>query len=88
MISDPEYKRIRWASRRGMLELDLMLVPFFDGCFLQLSTGDQQRYVQLMEGEDTDLFDWMLGRQRPSDPDLLIIVDKILLFSKSGQPVE
>ena len=88
MISDPEYKRIRWASRRGMLELDLMLVPFFDGCFLQLSERDQQRYIELLEGEDTDLFDWMLGRQRPSDPDLLIIVDKILQFSRAGQLAE
>jgi len=88
MISDPEYKRIRWASRRGMLELDLILVPFFDSCFLELSEGDQQRYIELLEGEDTDLFDWMLGRKRPSDPELLIIVDKILQFSRRSQLAE
>ncbi|MFT5580741.1 MAG: antitoxin CptB [Paraglaciecola psychrophila] len=82
MISNPEHNRIRWASRRGMLELDLCLVPFFDNCFSELDEVDQQRYITLLEGEDTDLFYWMLGRGRPTDPDLIIIVDKILHYLK------
>ncbi|MBU0538954.1 MAG: succinate dehydrogenase assembly factor 2, partial [Gammaproteobacteria bacterium] len=30
MVSENEFKRIRWACRRGMLELDLVMVPYVD----------------------------------------------------------
>lgn len=83
MISDPDYNRIRWASRRGMLELDLILVPFFDNCFLQLTSRDQQRYIKLLEGEDNDLFVWLLGRGFSEDQDTQQIVEKIIHYSKS-----
>ena len=78
MISDSDYKRLLWASRRGMLELDLVLVPFVENRFKQLDEADQQRYIQLVEEEDTDLFAWTLGRQRPDDADLARIVDLIM----------
>ena len=78
MISETDYKRLCWASRRGMLELDLILVPFIENRFLEISEQDQQRYIQLMEGEDNDMFGWLLGRGRPDDPELAIIVDMII----------
>lgn len=82
MISVPEYNRICWASRRGMLELDLILVPFVENCFMQIPAEDQQRYVQLLESDDTDLFSWFLGRQLPENPELISIVESIVSFSK------
>lgn len=82
MISDRDYKRICWASRRGMLELDLMLVPFVEKRFLALSEQDQQRYIRLLEGEDTDLFMWCMGRQLPDDDDLAAIIKQIIEFSR------
>ncbi len=77
MLSESEKKRVYWASRRGMLELDLVLVPFFEQCFDDLSEQDQQRFVKLLEEEDTDLFAWFLGRVTPEDEDLAAIVAKI-----------
>ncbi|MFT5693477.1 MAG: antitoxin CptB [Oceanicoccus sp.] len=84
MISVPEYNRICWASRRGMLELDLILVPFVENCFLKLPDENQQRYVQLLESDDTDLFSWFLGRQSPENPEFINIVELIVSFSKSS----
>ena len=49
MYSENEIKRIYWASRRGMLELDLMLVPFMEDCFRTLSADKQQHYADLLE---------------------------------------
>ncbi len=83
MISEQEYKRLCWASRRGMLELDLVLVPFVENRFKQLSDEDQQRYINLMECEDTELFAWFLGRQKPEDSELAIIVEQINEFSRT-----
>jgi antitoxin CptB len=82
MFSEPEYKRIYWASRRGMLELDLILMPFVEHRLRQLSDADQQRYVNLLECEDTELFAWFMQSQRPTDPELTAIVDQIIAFSR------
>ncbi len=81
MVSESEFKRIYWASRRGMLELDLIMVPYVEQRFRTLSDEDQQRYIQLLESEDTELFQWFLGRGRPEDPELASIVDDILAFT-------
>ncbi len=77
MYSENEIKRIYWASRRGMLELDLMLVPFMENCFRTLSTEKQQHYVDLLECEDTQIFQWLLGTESPADDALLGIVNDI-----------
>lgn len=77
MYSENEIKRIYWASRRGMLELDLMLVPFMENCFRSLPAEKQQHYVALMECEDTQIFQWLLGTESPEDQDLLGIVNDI-----------
>jgi antitoxin CptB len=78
MISDHEYNRFFWASRRGMLELDLILVPFVEQCLRTLDDADVQRYRNLLECEDTELFAWFLQRELPEDTELAGIVEKIL----------
>ena len=78
MISDQDYKRIYWHSRRGMLELDLILVPFVENHLRQLSETDQLHFVRLLEQEDTDLFRWLMRADKPADPDLASIVGRIL----------
>ena len=83
MIAEEDYKRLCWASRRGMLELDLILVPFVENRFRELSEQDQQRYIALLESEDTDLFAWFLGRQLPEDEDLRSIIQQVSDYSRS-----
>lgn len=78
MTESTEHKRLYWHSRRGMLELDLILVPFLEACFDNLEPEDQKRYEHLLTEEDQDLFKWFLGRERPEDPDLARIVELIL----------
>ncbi|HUH38879.1 MAG TPA: succinate dehydrogenase assembly factor 2 [Spongiibacteraceae bacterium] len=82
MVSDSEFKRLYWASRRGMLELDLMLVPFFEARFRELSEVDQARFVRLLACEDTELFSWFMQRERPEDKELSTIVDAIVAFAR------
>ncbi|MFK7828400.1 MAG: succinate dehydrogenase assembly factor 2 [Congregibacter sp.] len=76
---DHEEKRMRWASRRGMLELDLILEPFLRDCFATLTDLDKARYRALMESQDQDLFAWFMKKEVPTDPELRSIVDTILL---------
>jgi antitoxin CptB len=81
MSEKHNFQRVRWHSRRGMLELDLWLVPFADKHFLALSAADQDAYVQLLEAEDQDLLAWRLGHSVPENPDLA----RILQIIKNSQ---
>ncbi|MDH2431946.1 hypothetical protein WH50_22385 [Pokkaliibacter plantistimulans] len=76
--SDLDIRRLRWQSRRGMLELDVLLTPFVEEAFADLAKEDQDRYVRLLEQEDTDLFAWFMQHDTPADPDLQRIVRIIL----------
>ena len=70
--------RLLWASRRGMLELDLILQPFAENVYSQLSPDDQRRYEQLLDCEDQDLFSWLLRSKVPEDAQIRQIIDIIL----------
>jgi len=74
---------MRWASRRGMLELDLVLEPFVSARYAALSDDDKIRYRDLMLCEDQELFGWFLGRQIPDDPELAAIVCTILEHART-----
>ena len=76
--SNPEFNRLWWHSRRGMLELDVLLLPFLEEVYRDLSAEDQARYRKLLSCEDTDMFEWFMQRSKPEDPDLRHIVDMIL----------
>ena len=48
-------------SRRGLLELDLILVPFVEAMYAELGADEQRAYDQLLTEEDTDILDWLKG---------------------------
>lgn len=75
-------RKIFWHSRRGMLELDLLLVPFAQEVFETLSYPDQLLYSDLLEQEDQDLFSWLMGRQAPADQRFDSIIAKILAHKR------
>jgi len=70
--------RVYWHSRRGMLELDLILMPFVEKHYSQLSIADKQAYVNLLASEDQDMFGWFLQHKQPADPELARIVRLVL----------
>ena len=62
-----ETKTIRWQCRRGMLELDMLLLSFFDECYEQLSSEGKQDFCDLLERSDQELYQWLIGRETPSN---------------------
>jgi antitoxin CptB len=69
--------RLMWASRRGMLELDLILQPFVENTYDSLAEDDQLRFEALLEREDQQLFMWLMKREQPVDADTQRIVQII-----------
>lgn len=77
-------KRLYWHSRRGMWELDLLLVPFLEGRYDQLTPADQVLYRELLASEDQDLFTWLMRREWPQDPGLRRIVMMIVEYAETS----
>ena len=69
--------KLRWACRRGMLELDVLLGNFLEEVFIKLSPQDQTGFVQLLDNTDQDLFVWLTGRTIPDNLVTATIVAKI-----------
>lgn len=68
---------LRWRSRRGLLELELMLKPFVERCLGTLAPADRDRYAALLEYDDCDLYDWLQKRAEPADPALASLLETI-----------
>ena len=60
-----------------MLELDLILNRFLSEAYSTLNTDDKERFIKLLEAPDPDLFAWLMGKSKPDDKDMLLIVKRI-----------
>ena len=70
-------KKMYWHSRRGMLELDLILVPFAEKVLPTAPSGQQSDYARLLQEEDQDLFQWLVKGVAVPDVSLQYLVDII-----------
>ena len=71
--------KVRWACRRGMLELDVLFMPFMDDKAYDALDEEHQRIFQrLLTCDDPDLFAWIMGHQECEDPELKKMIEIIL----------
>jgi len=75
--------RLRWACRRGMLELDVLLGNFLEEAYLNLSTNEQILFEELLTNSDQDLFVWLTGRTQPNAANIAEMVVKIREHAKN-----
>ncbi len=71
-----ELHRVRWRSRRGMLELDLFLMPFAESCYADLTPADRAAYRDLLRCGDWEILDWLRQDSAPP-PALAHIVELV-----------
>ena len=77
-FDDAARRRIRWLTRRGLLELDIVLGRFMAQEFDSLSDEQQQTFIRLLESDDPDLFKWCMGHGAPADPAFAAMIALIL----------
>lgn len=61
-------QRALWRSRRGMLELDLVLVRFARHRYRHLAEADQHAYLELLRLDDWIIWDWLQSAWAASSP--------------------
>jgi len=78
MFSEKRYARLKWACRRGMLELDVLLMPFVETGFNDLDEQSKLDFERLLTSDDPDLFAWFMGHQSCDDEALNTMIQHIL----------
>ena len=74
-------RRLRWRSRRGMLENDLLLERFFERWESRLTFAEHEGLGRLLNLNDNDLLDLLVGRVQPEGdldtPEVHLVLEKI-----------
>lgn len=78
-----ELDRIRWHCRRGLLELDLVLAGFLDRHLEALDAQQLENFRELLEYQDNDLLDLVMGRAELCDMRCQAVLD--LLRADRGE---
>ena len=67
-LSERSLSKLRWRSRRGLLENDLFIKKFFERHESRLTVGQARALYVLMDLSDNDLLDLLLQRNElPQD---------------------
>ena len=73
-----ERDRILWHCRRGLLELDLVLVSFVQRDYDGLDAQGKAAFLKLLEYPDNDLLDLVMGRaELVVDPDCAPVLARL-----------
>ena len=77
--------KVIWASRRGLLELDLLLEPFIRSEFNKMSDFDQSHLYEFLKLNDDELFDFFLGSKEVPQQFLAIVSEVLEFHAKRGK---
>ena len=67
-----------WQCRRGLWELDIILLPFVEKEFTNLNKQDQLLFQQLLKYEDIELFDIFINKIEPQENQFINLIQLIL----------
>ena len=77
-IPDPALlQRIRWRSRRGLLELDIVLGRFIEMHYAQLDEAGQRAFEALLDMPDNPLWDMIAGRAEGKHTEQQALLEKL-----------
>ncbi len=69
--------RLRWRCRRGMKELDLVLLRFLEQDYPGLDPRQQADFARLLALQDPELWAYLTGRDDPKDAGLADIIQRM-----------
>ena len=72
-----EDRSLRWRCRRGMQELDVLLLRWLDRHHAAASEAQRGAFLQLLDIEDDRLWRWFLGHEQSPDADVDALVQYI-----------
>ena len=79
-----ELSQLKWRSRRGMKELDVLLAGYLEFRYDQAPVSERQAFKALLERPNTDLYAYLIGQKIPTDGEMLNVVRSIKHFAQSS----
>ncbi len=73
-----ELRRLRWRCRRGMRELDQLMLRYLEGHWPSATPTERADFERLLDTEDDRLWRWCMGREACDDPALDAILRRLL----------
>lgn len=64
--SGREIGQLRWRCRRGMRELDRLLIAYLNDHYAAASAAEQRAFSELLDLPDPQLWQYCSGREQPS----------------------
>jgi antitoxin CptB len=77
VVNREAVERLKWRSRRGLLELDLVFERFWAGEGAKLDESGARALEKLLALPDNDLLDLVMGKTREPEGDLGKMVAKL-----------
>lgn len=75
--ADAGQARLLWQCRRGMLELDLLLLPFVEQHYNRLTDREKDALITLLAYPDQQLLEFLMGHGVPLDKDVANVAEQI-----------
>jgi antitoxin CptB len=69
-----ELNKLRWKCRRGMKELDLLLLEYLERHYLQADPVAQQAFTRILELQDPEIYSLLLGRSVTGDREISDVI--------------
>ena len=73
----PTTNQLRWACRRGMLELDLLLEAYMDQVYEQLTDLEKRKFLTLLDMQDQEMYEMLTGKINPNNRELAQLLERI-----------
>jgi antitoxin CptB len=70
-------ERVRWRSRRGLLELDIVLGRFIDKHYALLDEAGRRAFEDLLDMPDNSLWDMIAGSREATHNEQRALLEKI-----------
>jgi antitoxin CptB len=78
-VADHEEAQLRWRCRRGMRELDLLLLRYLERDYPSAPVAERQAFATLLSCQDPEILALLTGRARADDAALAHVVERLLV---------
>lgn len=65
--------RLIWRCRRGIREMDILLLNYLESHYDDASAEDQNTFEELLEETDLDILSWIMEKTSPDEKYIKLI---------------
>jgi antitoxin CptB len=80
------YEKLKWRCRRGVVELDILLLHYLENDYLQANDDEKTHFAEMLAWEDDELLRVLVGGKVPETQGFDALIDKIRRVLTAASP--